>query len=179
MGFLEALCTQKAPRYGRLTLQLGAAASLPCARLQPSARGPSNNSFPLVCRCRGCGDGVFQVRDGGPEAVAANPLEQPGSWQGPEICVDLGRLSGSRSPSHPTPPHPRPLGGAGIAGDTSGAATIGLKGWTHDWLEEETFLFLNLDQWKPFIFISDSYFLKNLRLGIWLPRKLSELWCFI
>lgn len=41
---------------------------------------------------------------------------------------------------------------------------IGFKGWTHDWLQEETFLFLNLDQRKPFIFISDSYFL-NLRLG--------------
>lgn len=40
---------------------------------------------------------------------------------------------------------------------------IGLKGWTHDWLQEEIFLFLNLDQQKPFIFISDSFF--NLRLG--------------
>lgn len=56
---------------------------------------------------------------------------------------------------------------------------IGLKGWTHVWLQEETFLFLNLDQQKPFIFISDSYFFKNLRLGLWLLRKLSELWCFI
>lgn len=43
---------------------------------------------------------------------------------------------------------------------------ISLKGWTHVWLQEETFLFLNLDQQKPFIFISDSYFFKNLRLGL-------------
>lgn len=60
----------------------------------------------------------------------------------------------------PTPPHPTPwpLNGVGIEGDTSDAVTIGLKGRTHDWLQEETFLFLNLDQWKPFIFISDSLF---------------------
>lgn len=84
--------------------------------------------------------------------------------RGQEICVDLGRLSGSWSPSpplpHSTPPHPTPwpLSGAGVEGDTSDAVTIGLKGRTHDWLQEETFLFLNLDQWKPFIFISDSLF---------------------
>lgn len=78
--------------------------------------------------------------------------------------MDLGRLRGSRSPSppppHSTPPHPWPLSGAGIEGDTSGEVMIGLKGWTHDWLQEETFLFLNLDQWKPFIFISDLFFFK-------------------
>lgn len=82
-------------------------------------------------------------------------------------------------PSAPQQPLPQLLSRAGIKGDTSDAFMISLKGWTRDWLQEETFLFLNLDQWKPFIFISDSYFFKNLRLGIWLPRKLSELWCFI
>lgn len=39
--------------------------------------------------------------------------------------------------------------------------TIGLKGRTHDWLEEETFLFLNLDQWKPFYFYFLTIILKK------------------
>lgn len=156
----EALCSRKAPRYSGLTdTASGAAASSPCPRLQPRARGPSSsNSFALVCRCRGCGDGVFQVGDGGPEAVAANPLEYPGGWQRPGDLCRPHRLSGRGSPSlprpHPTPPlpvpAPRPL--RILQGDTSGAVTIGLKGRTHDWLREETFLFLNLDQRKPFYF---------------------------
>ncbi|XP_049568769.1 beta-catenin-interacting protein 1 isoform X1 [Orcinus orca] len=133
-------------------------ASSPCPRLQPRARGPSSsNSFALVCRCRGCGDGVFQVGDGGPEAVAANPLEYPGGWQRPGDLCGPHRLSGRGSPSLPRPPHPTPSRPAPrplriLQGDTSGAVTIGLKGRTHDWLREETFLFLNLDQRKPFYF---------------------------
>lgn len=83
--------------------------------------------------------------------------------------MDLVWLSGSGLPSaFPlfTPPHPtpRPLSRAGVKGNTGDAVVISFKGRTHDWLQEETFLFLNLDQWKPSIFISDSYFL-NLRLG--------------
>lgn len=79
-------------------------------------------------------------------------------------------LSGSGLPSaFPlftplTPPHPTPLSRAGVKGNTGDAVVISFKGRTHDWLQEETFLFLNLDQRKPSIFISDSYFL-NLRLG--------------
>lgn len=85
------------------------------------------------------------------------------------------------TPSQTNPAAPWPLRGAGIEEAASGALTIGLKRWTHDWLQKETFLFLDLDQLKPFIFISDSlsFFFVNLRLGIWLPWKLSELWCFI
>lgn len=84
---------------------------------------------------------------------------------------------------HPTPlcPAPRPL--SILGGDTSGAVTIGLKGRTQDWLQEETFLFLNLDQWKPFYFYFLTLILKKEKKicasGVWLPRKLSELWCFI
>lgn len=161
---------------------LAAAASLSGPSLQPNAGGPPSSPLPLVCRCRGRGDGVFQIGDGGPEAVAANSLEQPGSWQRPrDLCGP--RPAEWHQVTFPTPtplhPTPQPLSRAGMEGDTSDAVMIGLKGRTHDWLQEETFLFLNLDQWKTFIFISDSYFFKNLRLGIWLPRKLSELWCFI
>uniref|UniRef100_A0A8C7EM87 Beta-catenin-interacting protein 1 n=1 Tax=Neovison vison TaxID=452646 RepID=A0A8C7EM87_NEOVI len=55
-----------------------------------SGPGPAGRAT----RCRGCGDGIFQVGDGGPEAIAVNPLEHPGSCQ--KICEDLGQLSGGR-----------------------------------------------------------------------------------
>lgn len=117
-----------------------------------------------------------------------NPLEHPGSWQGPrDLCgprpAEWQQIT-FPIPQAPTPPNPTPqsLSRADIEGVTGGAVTIGLKGRTHDWLQKETLLFLNLDQQKPFIFISDFFFFLfffNLRLGIWLPRKLSEIWCFI
>lgn len=87
--------------------------------------------------------------------------------------MHLVRLSGSGPLPHPLRTHlprpprpprlrprprPRPRSRAGIEGSTAGAVMIGFKGRTHDWLQEETFLFLNLDQRKPFIFISDSFF---------------------
>ncbi|XP_070330359.1 beta-catenin-interacting protein 1 isoform X1 [Odocoileus virginianus] len=38
-------------------------------------------------QCGGRSDGVFQVGDGGPEAVAATPVEHPGSWPRPgDLC---------------------------------------------------------------------------------------------
>lgn len=53
---------------------------------QPSARS-SSGSLPMVCRCGGRSDGVFQVGDGGPEAVASTPVEHPGSWPRPgDLC---------------------------------------------------------------------------------------------
>lgn len=44
---------------------------------------------------------------------------------------------------NPALPHPTSqlLSGADIKGNTTGAFMIGLKGWTCDWLQEETFLF--------------------------------------
>ena len=67
----------------------------------------------------------------------------------------------SPTPPHPTPPRPAPRPLSILGGDTSGAVTIGLKGRTHDWLQEETFLFLNLDQWKPFYFYFLTLILKK------------------
>lgn len=62
---------------------------------------------------------------------------------------------------HPTPPCPAPGPLSILGGDTNGVVTIGLKGRTHDWLQEETFLFLNLDQWKPFYFYFLTIILKK------------------
>lgn len=69
--------------------------------------------FPC-CRCRGRGDGIFQVGDRGPEAVAAKPLEHPGSWQGPrDLCgpwpaewqqVTFPTPCPPPPHTHPTPP---------------------------------------------------------------------------
>lgn len=160
----------------------------PGPRLQPGVRGPPSKPLPLVCRCRGRGDGVFQVGDRGPEAVATNPSEHPEGWQGPrDLCgprpAEWQQAGHLPHPQHPAPPTPRPTATqrGHIEGDSRGVVLVGLKGRTHDWLQEETFLFLNLDQRKPFIFISDFYFFFffNSLFGIWLPKKLSELRCFI
>lgn len=70
----------------------------PCPDGSPMLGAPQQ-VFPLLCRCRGCGDGIFQVGDRGPEAVATRDTLEAGKGQ--EICVDLGQLSGSRSPSSP------------------------------------------------------------------------------
>lgn len=51
-----------------------------------------------------------------------------------------------------------------------------LEGMDCDWLQEETFLFLNLDQRKPFIFISDSlFFLKFAPRYLASPEALRAL----
>lgn len=64
--------------------------------------------FPC-CRCRGRGDGVFQVGDRGPEAVAAKPLEHPGSWQGPrDLCGPWLAEWQQVTFSTPYPPPPTP-----------------------------------------------------------------------
>lgn len=133
----------------------------PAAILSPRSAGAEERS-----------DGVFQVGDGGPEAVAATPWNTLEAGQGQEICVDLTAEWQGSSPSPWPPPHPPHY----PTHDHS--ASLGRHQWCgHDWLKEtglmigcgkKPFLFLNLDQWKPFLFLfSDSYFKKkkkNLRL---------------
>lgn len=57
-------------------------AFLPC----PNSRSHQRFLSP-VCRCRGRGDGVFQIGDGRPEAVAGSPWQPLEATDGQEICM--------------------------------------------------------------------------------------------
>lgn len=59
------------------------------SHLRGGGQQPAQPAAPALHRpgCGGRSDGVFQVGDGGPEAVAATPVEHPGSWPRPgDLC---------------------------------------------------------------------------------------------
>ncbi|XP_040119309.1 beta-catenin-interacting protein 1 isoform X1 [Oryx dammah] len=64
--------------------------SIDQGRSQEVTRSPAQKEVVLGGSSQGCGgrsDGVFQVGDRGPEAVAATPVEHPGSWPRPgDLC---------------------------------------------------------------------------------------------